>query len=136
VAGNIIRKIKGAEMNNSKKRSVVFLATIDNTADKSLTDFIEQKFGADVRINFLTSPKVYSTKNGLADKIKQYNGVGTVIAIHDSFDDEKLEIAIQTGIRFAVVFKNESGKWTGFYIERHRKNTSIDKTEWKTAVSA
>jgi hypothetical protein len=117
-------------MSKGNKRSVVFLTTIDNTADKSLMDFIERNFGTNTKINFLRSPKVYSNANGLADKIKNYDGIGTVIAIQDNFDSEKLEIAAKTGIRFAIVFKNESGEWEGFYIgSRDKKSPSANRTK-------
>lgn len=126
-------------MSKGTKRSIIFLTTIDNTADKSLTELIERNFGANTRINFLKSPKIYSTTNGLADKIRQFKGVGTVVAIQDNFDSEKLETAAKTGICFAVVFKNESGEWEGYYIGSPDKKSPFanrTKKAEKEAVAA
>ncbi len=99
-----------------KKRSIVFLATKTNEIDKSLTELIERKYGSNAKINFVRSPKVFGAKNGLADKVVQYEDCGIVLAIQGEVTDQSLEVAATTGIPFGVLFKNNSDNWEGFLI--------------------
>jgi len=117
------------------QRTIAYLAVKDNTADKSLTDFIELRHGNNTKINFITSPRVFSAVNGLADKMKQFENVGTVFAIQDNFKNEQFEAAAKTGIRFAIVFKNGSGEWEGFYIGLDRKKIPFVNRTKKAATA-
>ncbi|MHB9019649.1 MAG: hypothetical protein ACYC3G_02100 [Minisyncoccota bacterium] len=112
------------------KRSIVFLATKTNEIDRSLIELIERKYGANTKINFVRSPKVYSAKNGLADKVRQYENCGIVLAIQGEITDQSLEVAATTGIPFGVLFKNNSDNWEGFLV-----GTS-PKSQKKVAVNA
>ena len=117
-----------------KKRSIVFLATKTNKIDKSLIELIERRYGPNTKINFVRSPKIFSTKNGLADKVMQHKDSGIVLAIQGEVTDQSLEIAATTGIPYGVLFKNSSNNWEGFLIGTPKK--SWKKTTEKEAVKA
>ena len=121
------------------KRSIVYLATPENAVDKSLTDFLELNFGKNMKLNFIRSPKTFTTINGLADKIGQFEGVGTVIANPSDFNEEQLEAAAETRIKSAVIYKDGSGEWNGYYEGFYYKKTPMinrAKKEGSLAISS
>lgn len=97
------------------------MATPENAADTSLTDLIEaglfdKETNMVPKIDFIRAPKVFTTVNGLADKLRQFKGVGIVIARGHSFTGKQLETAIKTGIEFAVAYEDGYGEWKASYM--------------------
>lgn len=124
-------------MNHQNKKVVAHLVTMENAADRSLVDLIELNLGGDTKIRFIRSPKVFIDLDGLADKIKQFEGTGLVIAKKSDFKEDQLEAAARTGIKFAVVYYEDgSGEWRGFYADRNHKKIPFAKRAKAIAVAA
>ena len=99
-------------MNKTTKTAVLVIDT-DTTINEDILNVIRTNHGTNTRIKTVRSAKAFATPYGFTNLVQQYTTGRntTVYALKTDLKGPALKAAMQTGIKFNLLFRNRSRNW-------------------------